>query len=694
MARNSLLERIDFSKRSDFFVAISVVFIVIMLIVPLPTVLLDLLMVINITLSLVIILVVLYTSEALEFTIFPTMLLVSTVFGLALNVSSTRLILARGSQFDGRIVRAFGQFVVGSSGAAGLVIGIIIFIILIAVQFLVITKGSTRVAEVAARFTLDSLPGKQMAIEAEYNTGALTEAEMTKKKRELEREVDFYGAMDGASKFVSGNVRVGILITLVNIIGGLIVGMTLHGESLAIAANTYISLTIGDGLVTQIPTLLISTATGLIVTRAVSDSSFGSDVSAQFSRQGRVYTITGIFLAVLSLLPGFPWYILIPLSALTIFFSVSLSRKKKTAEIQQKTAEQQPEEAESPVVAPLDPMSLEIGYALVPLVDKSKGAELLDRITGIRREIAIELGLVLPRIRIVDNMRLQPSEYSIKIRGVEICKASLRIGKYLAINPGNIETEIDGEKTKEPTFGLDALWIQESERHMAERSGYTVVDAPSIITTHLTEIIRRHANEILGRQDVKQMITVLNEQYSAVVEDVNKNLSIGEIHKVLQQLLIERVSIRNLVTILESLGDYAPVSKDISFLTEKVRQSLGRQLCSQYANEKNEINVMTIEPTLEQAIIDSRVESGQGPMAVLQPVQYQAFVQAVQNTIQTVMQSGMYPIILCSEAARPLLRKLLQFDVNQLTMLSTREIVSGYTVHTVRQISLTAEVPA
>ncbi len=692
MAKSSLFGGIDIGKRSDFFVALSVVFIVMMLIVPLPAVLLDLLMIINITLSLVIILVVLYTKESLEFTIFPTMLLVTTVFGLALNVSSTRLILAKGSAFDGRIVQAFGKFVVGSSGASGLVIGIIIFIILVAVQFLVITKGSTRVAEVAARFTLDSLPGKQMAIEAEYNTGALTEEEMTKKKRELEREVDFYGAMDGASKFVSGNVRVGILITLVNIIGGLIVGMTLHGESFELAANTYISLTIGDGLVTQIPTLLISTATGLIVTRAVSDSSFGNDVSTQFSRQGRVYTITGIFLGVLAILPGFPWYILIPLSALVIFFSVMLSRKKKKELSEQEVAQQKPEEAESPIVAPLDPMSLEIGYALVPLVDKSKGAELLDRITGIRREIAIELGLVLPRIRIVDNMRLQPSEYSIKIRGVEISKASLRIGKYLAINPGNAESDIEGEAAKEPTFGLDALWIQESERHKAERKGYTVVDAPSIITTHLTEVIRRHASEILGRQDVKQMINALNEQYSAVVEDVNKHLSTGEIHKVLQQLLIERVSIRNLVSILESLADYAGVSKEATFLTEKARQGLARQLCSQYSNEKNEINVMTIDPSLEKHIVDSRVDSSSGPIAVLQPPQYQELVQQVQKSMQEMMQAGMHPIVLCSEAARPLLRKLLQFDVNQLTILSTREIVSGYTVNAEWQIRLTAEV--
>ncbi len=679
-------------NRSDFFVALSVVFVVVMLIVPLPTILLDFLMIINVTLSLVIILVVLYTKKALEFTIFPTMLLVSTVFGLALNVSSTRLILSQGSSFNGRIIQAFGRFVVGSSGVDGLVIGIIIFIILVAVQFFVITKGSTRVAEVAARFTLDSLPGKQMAIEAEYNSGTLTEEEMTKKKRELEREVDFYGAMDGASKFVSGNVRVGILITLVNIIGGLVIGITLRGESLEIAANTYIALTIGDGLVTQIPTLLISTATGLIVTRAVSDGSFGSDVSVQFSRQSRVYAITGIFLVALSVLPGFPWYILLPLAGLFISLSVVLSRRKTKAGTVAEVIKEKEEDAEIPIVAPLDPMSLEIGYALVPLVDKSKGAELLDRITGIRREIAIELGLVLPRIRIVDNMRLQPSEYSIKIRGVEICKATLRIGKYLAIDPGNVESKIDGEKTKEPTFGLDALWIQESERHRAERSGYTVVDAPSIITTHLTEIIRRHASEILGRQDVKQMITTLNDTYSAVVEDVNKQLSTGEIHKVLQKLLSERVSIRNLVSILEALSDFAPVSKDTEFLVEKARQSLGRQLCAQYADENNQIHVSTLDQSLEKLIIDSRVESSSGVVPVLQPSQYQALIRDVELAIQQMTKQGLYPILLCSESTRPLLRKLLQIDVNQLSILSTREIVSGYTILTVHRIRIGAEV--
>jgi len=411
-----------------------------MLIIPLPTFLLDTFMSLNIVLSLLVILIVLYTTNALEFSVFPTLLLVATVFGLALNVSSTRLILAQGADFEGRIVIAFSNFVVGTTGTEGLVIGIIIFIILIAVQFIVITKGATRVAEVAARFTLDALPGKQMAIEAEYNSGAITEEVAAKRKNDLEREVDFYGAMDGASKFVSGNVKVGILITVVNIVGGIVVGVTLHGESLGEAAATYIRFAVGDGLVTQFPALLISTATGIIVTRAISDGSFGEDITYQFSRQARIYWIVSAFLLGIAFLPGFPWYVLLPLAGMSAVLAYRLGHKQVEDEAKEKlAAETAAPEAPTEVspVAPLDPLSLELGYGLVPLVDRDKGAELLDRVTRIRREMALDLGLVVPRIRIIDNMRLEPSEYSFKIRGTEVGRGTIRMGHYLAINPGS-----------------------------------------------------------------------------------------------------------------------------------------------------------------------------------------------------------------------------------------------------------------
>ncbi len=685
--RGSFLE-----NRSDLFVAIGVIVVVGMLIIPLPTVLLDLLMAINLVFSLIVILTVLYTKRALDFSIFPTLLLVSTVFGLALNVSSTRLILSRGAEFEGKLVRAFGNFVVGTPGAEGLVIGVIIFVILVAVQFIVITKGATRVSEVAARFTLDGLPGKQMAIEAEYNSGAITEEEAAQRKQELQREADFYGAMDGASKFISGNVIVGIIITLVNVIGGMIVGITLHNEPLSVAVDTYVSLTIGDGLITQFPLLMISTSTGIIVTRAVSDGSFGSDATKQFSKQARVYWIVAIFLSVISFLPGFPWYVLLPLAALLGFVGFRLSRREIKEEDKAKQAEAAKRSQETPAeispVAPLDPISLELGYGLIPLVDKEQGAELLDRITRIRRETALELGLVVPRIRIIDNMRLEPSEYCFKIKGIEVGRGSLKIGHYLAINPGNATEEIPGDKTEDPAFGLPALWISEDYREQAERAGYTVVDSPSIIATHLTELIKKHASEIIGRQEVQSMLDTLRHDYPAVVDEVRNRLSTGEIQKILQGLLSEQVSIRNLVVILETISDFSGVSKDIGFLVEKARQSLGRQICLQYADENRVLRVLTINPALEQKIIDSRMETSSGGIAALEPELHRGWINALTNTVHSVQGEWEYPIILCSEAARPLVRSSTLREIPDLVVLSIPEIASGIQVESLGEIKL------
>ena len=546
-------------ERTEILVALGVIAVVMMLIFPLPTVILDVLMSTNLMFSLVIILIVLYTSRALDFSVFPTLLLVTTVFNLALNVSSTRLILSKGAQFDGKLVRAFGTFVVGSAGNEGLVIGLIIFIIIIAVQFIVITKGATRVAEVAARFTLDSLPGKQMAIEAEYNSGAITEEEAMKKKNDLQRETDFYGAMDGASKFVSGNVKVGILITAINIVGGIIVGMTIRGEPLELALKNYISLTVGDGLVSQFPALMVSTATGLIVTRAISDSTFGRDVSDQFSRQSRVYWIAAVFLLVLAFIPGFPWYVLGPMAIFMGLTAYRLSQKETEAK-KAEAAGQEPAAAPTEIspVVPLDAISLELGYGLIPLVDKDQGAELLDRVTRIRREAALDLGLVAPPIRIIDNMRLDPSQYCVKIKGVEVGLGTIRTGYYLAINPGHLPDELPGEVTSDPAFGLPAKWITEDYRERAEREGFTVVDNPSVIATHLTEVIKTHAHELIGRQEMQKILETLRVDFSAVVDEVNKILNLGEILRVMQRLLQEHISIRNIIPILETLADYSP----------------------------------------------------------------------------------------------------------------------------------------
>ncbi len=681
------------SNKSDLFVAVGVIVVVMMLIIPLPTVILDTFMAINLMFSLVIILIVLYTRRALDFSVFPTLLLVTTVFGLALNVSSTRLILSRGSEFDGKIVKAFANFVVGTAGPEGLVIGIIIFIIIVAVQFIVITKGATRVAEVAARFTLDALPGKQMAIEAEYNSGAITEEEAQKRKNDMQREVDFYGAMDGASKFVQGNVIVGILITAVNLVGGLIVGMTFHGEPLQMALDTYTSLTIGDGLVTQFPALMVSTATGLIVTRAISDGTFGEDVTEQFSKQSRVYWIAAFFLLALSFLPGFPWYVLIPLSAISGFLAFRLSRKQVEEEEQTRyresaAAAEGEKPAEISPVVPLDPLSLELGYGLIPLVDKEQGAELLDRITRIRRESALELGLVVPPIRIIDNMRLEPSQYSIKIKGVEVGRGMIRTGHYLAINPGTVEEEISGEKTTDPAFGLPALWIPGDAREKAERAGYTVVDSPSIIATHLTEVIKSHAAEILGRQEVQRILDTLKSDYPAVVEECTKSLSLGEIQKVMQGLLTEQVSVRNMVAILETLADYAGVSKDVGFLIEKSRQVLSRQICLQHADEEKTLRVLTIDPGLEQRIIDSRMETASGVIAALEPDMQRKWINTLTNVVKTVQEQGHFPIVLCSEAARPLVKSSAKREIPDLVVLSVPEISSDMKVEALGEITL------
>ncbi len=682
-------------ERSDALVAVGVIVVVMMLIIPLPSVILDTFQASNLVLSLLILLIVLYTVRALDFSIFPTILLVSTVFSLALNISSTRLILSRGSEFGGRIVRAFGSFVTGASGTEGLVIGAIIYIIIIAVQFLVITKGATRVAEVAARFTLDALPGKQMAIDAEYSNGSITEDEAQRRKQDLQKEVDFYGAMDGASKFIQGNVTVGILITVVNIVGGLIVGLTIHGEPLDVAVSTYVSLTIGDGLVSQFPSLLVSTATGLIVTRAVSDGSFGRDLTQQFGRQDRVYWIAAMFLVVLSFLPGFPWYVLLPMAALSAVMAYRLGRKRSEREqaadqaAQQKRSAPADQPAEFPKVAPLDPISLELGYGLVPLVDKEQGAELLERITKIRRETALDLGLIVPRIRIIDNMRLEPSEYCLKIRGVEVGRGQLRMGSYMCINPGSVSEEIPGEKTTDPAFGLPALWVGEADRDRAERAGYTVVDPPSIIATHLTELIKKSAASILGRQEVKSLLDGLREDYSAVVEEVQNILGIGEIQKVLQGLLSEQVSIRNMVTILETLADYAKITKDdIPYLIEKVRQGLGRQICLQYADDERVIHVITLEPSLEQMIIESRQQTAAGVVPALQPETHRRWINATVNTVKRVQEMGYLAVMLTQEVTRPLVKAGTRRDIPDLVVLSVPEIIPEVNIESLGAISI------
>lgn len=683
-----------FENRADLFVAIGAISIVMMLIVPLPTILLDLLMAINLVLNLLILLIVLYTRKATDFSVFPTLLLVSTVFGLGLNVSSTRLILSQGMKFDGKMIKAFSTFVIGNKqGAEGIVIGFVIFIIIIAVQAFVITKGSTRVAEVAARFTLDAMPTKNMAIEAEYNSGAITEEEARTRKKEVQKEADFYGAMDGASKFVSGNVKIGIFITVVNIVAGLTFGMIFRGEPFSQAIGTYTALTIGDGLLSQLPALFVSVATGLIVTRSVSDGTFGSDITDQFSRNARVYFIGAATLFLIAFLPGFPWYVLIPLAGALAWVgqrlrkAESASFKKSLEKAEQKEKDKNGENpADISPVVPLDPLSLELGYGLIPLVDKDKGAELLERVTRIRRESALDLGLVVPRIRIIDNMRLEPSEYCFKIKGVEVARGRIRMGWYLGINPGGVTEDLPGEKTTDPTFGLPAIWIAEENRERAERAGYTVVDPPSIIATHLTEIIKRNASSILGRQEVQAITDTIRKDYPAVVDEVMKICNLGEIQKVLQGLLREQVSIRNMVVILETLADYRPITKDTTVLVEKVRQALSRQICLQYVDDARILHVLTIEPALVQKIVEARVDTVNGPIAALEPADQRAWIRALTRSVASIQQAGYIPIILCPEEARILVKSSTEREIPELVVLSVPEIANDIKVEAIGEI--------
>jgi len=688
--------KINTKNLSDSIMAIAAVVVILMIIIPLPTVLLDFLMACNLLGSLLILLLVIYTPRAIDFSSFPTILLIITVFGLGLNVSSTRLILTKGTDFDGKMVKAFASFVVGSGGTEGTLVGFVIFIIIIAVQAMVITKGATRIAEVAARFTLDAMPMKQAAIESEYNQGALTEEEARQKKLELQTESNFYASMDGASKFVSGNVKLGILITVINLVVGLIFGMVLRGESFTSSIGIYASLTIGDGLLSQLPALLVSFATGLIVARAASDgnTTIGENVKKEFTKSSYIYIVGGVLMGILGILPGFPWYVLIPMGLALVYLGVRLNKletkkqiAKENAENQKKAASNTPtREVDRSPIAPLDDLSLELGLGLLQLVNKEKGAELLERITRIRRESALDLGLVVPPIRIMDNTRLEPSEYSFKIKGVEIGRSKIRMGCYMCMDSGGVINKIQGEPTVEPAFNLPAIWVTEDRRDEAERSGYSVIDPPIIIATHLTELIKKYAADILGRQEVKAMLDALQEKYPAVVEEVTKIFTMGQIQKVLQGLLKEQVSIRNLVVILETISDFGGVTKDTYDLVEKVRQSLGRQICLQYADERNTLHVFTVEPEFLNKIVESGVKTINGPIAALDINNQRAWINALSGAVRIAAERGYMPVILCPQEARALIKASSEREIPQIVVLSIQEIAPEIKVEMIGEI--------
>lgn len=668
----------------DIYVIVAVIMVVIMMILPLPPFILDILLACNISLSLLVLLLSMNINEPLEISVFPTLLLLLTLFRLSLSVSSTRLILLHANA--GNIIRAFGNFVVGGN----YVVGFVIFLILVVVQFIVITKGSERVAEVAARFTLDAMPGKQMSIDADLNAGLISEAEARQRRRQIQREADFYGAMDGASKFVKGDAIAGIIIVLIDFVGGLLIGMLGRGLDFQQSLNQYTLLTVGDGLVSQIPALLVSTATGIIVTRAASENNLGHELNIQLLSSPKTLMVTSGVLMVFAVVPGLPFIPFFILSGLFGLLGYALWREQASTEstVAADQARKELEERRQPEsvlsLLQVDMIELEIGYSLIPLVDSEQGGDMLDRITMIRRQCALELGIVVPVIRIRDNLQLPPNSYVIKIKGIEVGRGQLMLNHYLAMDAGSVTEHVPGEPTKEPAFGLDALWISEEHREQAEINGYTVVDSPSVLATHLTETIRNHAHELLGRQEVQTLLDSLRNEYSAVINELVPNLmTIGEVQKVLQNLLREQVPIRNLVTILESLADAAPISKDLDFLTEYVREALARQLCRQYA-ENDVLLVLTLDPQWETVIVEGIEPTERGNLVSIDPRLLQRLFAVLKSTLEST--ALVQPIVLVSPRVRLALKRLTERNFPSLVVLSYNEMAPEIQVQTVGMV--------
>ena len=661
-------------KYSDVIVAVAIITIVVMMIIPLPTMLLDLLLCLNITMALVVVMISIYNEEALDFSVFPSLLLLTTLFRLALNVSSTRLILLEG--YAGEVITAFGNFVVGGNP----VVGFIVFCILIIIQFIVITRGAERVAEVSARFTLDAMPGKQMSIDADLNQGAITDAEARRRREKIQREADFYGAMDGASKFVKGDAVAAIIIIIINIIGGFVIGMVQRNLTVLQALQNYTLLTVGEGLVNQIPALMISTATGIIVTRAASESDLGHDLVSQIFRNPRIFFIASGVLLLFALIPGLPGIPFFCLSLLAGFIGYSLRKTAKAAEetttVEKK--DKQKEEVTKPEniisLLQVDPMELEIGYSLIPLVDTGQGGDLLERIVMIRRQCALELGLVVPTIRIRDNIQIKPNAYIIKLKGIEIAKGELLLDHFLAMNSGTVFEEIQGIETTEPAFGLPALWITEAQREQAELNGYTVVDAVSVLATHLTEVIKSHADEILGRQETQNLIDNLKKTNQSLVDEVIPDLmNVGEVQKVLANLLRERVSIRDMGTILEVLADYSRATKDTEILTEYVRHAMARQITQQNI-QNNVLPCITLDPAIENRIAGAVQRTDRGSYVSLDPDTMQKLLTSLQTELAKLTNMGYQPIVLTSPAVRLYFRKLVERSIQGLIVLSHAEV--------------------
>ncbi|OLN33489.1 flagellar biosynthesis protein FlhA [Desulfosporosinus metallidurans] len=677
-----------FLDNTDILAAMGIVGIVVMMVVPLPASLLDILITLNISGSVLTLMLAVFAEDPLEFSALPSLLLIMTLFRLSLNISTTRLVLLDG--YAGQVIQQFAQFVIRGN----MVVGFIVFAILVIVQFIVITKGAERVSEVAARFTLDAMPGKQMSIDADLNAGMINEQQARDRRKAIQQEADFYGAMDGSTKFVKGDAIAAIIILFINIVGGFISGVAMQGMPLLEALQKYTMLTIGDGLVSQIPALLISTATGLVVTRAASDKNLGEDLSKQLFRNPKAMFITAGVLILLAFLglPKLPMFIV---AAALLGAGVLLQKSSKVSVVEETEAarESEIEASKKPEnvlsLLQIDHMELELGYALIALVDVQQGGDLLDRIVLIRRQIASELGFIVPVIRVRDNMNLQPNQYVIKIRGSEIATGELLADHYMAMSSGFDDDSIPGTPTKEPAFGLDAKWINAKYREQAELNGWMVVDAPTVLATHITEVIKRQAWEILDRQDVKTLIDHVKEQAPSVVEElIPEILSLGQVQKVLSNLLRERVSIRDMVSILETLADQAQVTKDLDRLTEHVRQALARQILQPLVGKDKVLSVITLDPQIEQQILDSIQQSDYGTYLALDPKMLQVLVQGLTREVEKVVLKGLTPIVVCAPLVRINLKRVTERQLPQLMVLSYNELVQGVQVQAVGMVGM------
>jgi flagellar biosynthesis protein FlhA len=670
--------------RADMLAAVAVVLVITMLVVPLPAPLLSLLITINIAAALTIVAATMYLGKALDFASFPSLLLLTTMFRLAINVSVTRLILTTGDA--GSVVKAFGEFVVGGN----VIVGLVIFLILVVIQFVVVTNGAGRVAEVGARFTLDAMPGKQMAIDADLNAGLITDDQARSRRSEIAQEADFYGAMDGASKFVKGDAMAAVIIVAINLIGGIIVGMLQRGLSFEEATHTYSLLTVGDGLAAQMPALLISVATGIIVTRAASDRDLGSDIVGQVLAQRKAPLVAAGAIGMFALIPGLPKLPFILIAA--IFAAIGWAVKDgmpgaKDAELAAAAAAKTALPAPGPEPigeVTVDPLELEIGFGLVPLVEGGSGGSLLRRVSMIRRQIAGDLGLVIPPVRIHDELGMESHEYVLKVRGAEVTRGRIMPGHLLAMDPGGASGTLSGIPTREPAFGLDAVWVHESARAEAEAQGYTVVDPESLIVTHMTETIRSHAAELLTRQDVRALLDRLKETNAAVVEEVVPDtLSVGEIQRVLQSLLSEGVPIRDLGTIVEAIGDKARTTRDTSLLSEYARQALGRAITAPHLDDQLRLQAITLDPAIEQEVSTSITQTTDGEYLAMDPPRAQAIVAALRAQVEHATARGAQPVLLCSARIRRHLRRLIAQAQPHLAVCSYNEISPGINVETI-----------